>query len=72
MVLQAAEAGQGVALGWSYITDPLIADGRLVSPIGRALDTEDGYYVCTIEDDAIAPAAAQFVAWIKSEAAALA
>ena len=71
MVLQAAEAGQGIALGWSYITDPMIADGRLVSPFGRALDTEDGYYVCTTANKAIAPAVAQFVEWIRSEAAAL-
>ena len=68
MVLQAAQAGQGVALGWSYITDSMIADGRLVCPIGRAIETADGYYVCTRHDEPTAPAVAQFVAWIKSEA----
>lgn len=72
MVLQAAQSGQGVALGWSYITDSMIADGRLVSPVGQALDTADGYYVCTKDDEPLAAAVAQFVAWIRSEADPLA
>ena len=41
MVLQAAEAGHGVALGWSYITDPLLAEGRLVCPVDHTLETQD-------------------------------
>ena len=36
MVLQAAEAGRGVALGWSYITDPMLAEERLVCPVEKA------------------------------------
>lgn len=69
MVLQAAEAGQGVALGWSYVTDPLIADGRLVCPLDRVLESKDGYYLCTSKETSPTPGIAAFLAWIASEAA---
>lgn len=69
MVLKAVEAGHGVALGWSYITDPLVADGRLVCPIARSLETRDGYYLCTSEGADHSPGIADFLAWITKEAA---
>lgn len=68
MVLQAAEAGRGVALGWSYITDPLIAEGRLVCPVKRDLETADGYYACTSSQQPGNPAIAAFLQWIAEEA----
>lgn len=68
MVIQAVEAGQGVALGWSYITDPMIAAGRLVSPIGTALETRDAYYVGTSESCANSPEVSSFMAWIRKQA----
>jgi DNA-binding transcriptional LysR family regulator len=67
MVLQAAEAGHGVALGWSYVTDPLLADGRLVCPVERRLETRDGYYLCTSENAGENPALAAFLDWIGNE-----
>lgn len=69
MVLQAAEAGHGVALGWSYITDPILADGRLVCPVDRTLETLDGYYLCTSKEAGQSPTIAAFLEWINSEAA---
>ncbi len=69
MVLQAAEAGHGVALGWSYITDPLLAEGRLVCPVDRTLETLDGYYLCTSKEAGQTPGIAVFREWINSEAA---
>ncbi len=42
MVHKAAQAGQGVALGRSYVTGPLLADGRLVCPVDRTVETQDG------------------------------
>ena len=69
MVLQSAEAGHGVALGWSYITDPLLAQGRLVCPVDRTMETQDGYYLCTSSDAAHAPSITAFLDWIKVEAA---
>jgi DNA-binding transcriptional LysR family regulator len=68
MVLQAAEAGHGVALGWSYVTDPLLAEGRLVCPVDRTLETHDGYYLCTSKNAGDNPGIAAFLNWISSEA----
>lgn len=69
MVLQAAEAGQGVALGWSYVTDPLLDDGRLVCPVERTMETRDGYYLCASNSSSKGSGIAAFMDWICEEAA---
>jgi putative choline sulfate-utilization transcription factor len=69
MVLQAAEAGHGVALGWSYVTDPLLAEGRLVCPVDRTLETRDGYYLCTSNSAGKSQGISAFIDWIGAEAA---
>ncbi|MCU9847932.1 LysR substrate-binding domain-containing protein [Defluviimonas sp. WL0024] len=69
MIIQAAEAGRGVALGWSYITDPMLAEGRLVRPVDKVLETREGYYVGALEKDADVPAIASFLQWIRGEVA---
>lgn len=68
MVLEAAQAGQGVALGWSYVTDPLVADGRLVCPVDRTVETQEGYYVCASKETGQVPGIARFLDWISEEA----
>ncbi len=72
MVLQAAEAGQGVALGWSYITDPMVAAGLLVRPTGPEIETKDGYYLGIFEGSANRPEVVAFMNWLKCEADAAA
>lgn len=67
MIIQAAEAGRGVALGWSYITDPMLAEGRLVCPVDKVLETREGYYVGALETDADDPDIASFLQWIRDE-----
>lgn len=69
MIVQAAEAGRGVALGWSYITDGMLADGRLVCPVDRVLETREGYYVGALEKVADQPAISGFLKWIADELA---
>jgi DNA-binding transcriptional LysR family regulator len=69
MVLQAAEAGHGVALGWSYIADPLLAEGRLVCPVDRTLETREGYYLCTSRNSVLTPGITAFLDWLSAEAA---
>ncbi|MEF3047020.1 LysR substrate-binding domain-containing protein [Pseudotabrizicola sp. L79] len=69
MILQAAEAGRGVALGWSYITDAMLADGRLVCPVDKCLETREGYYAGALEGSAAVPAIAGFMEWIRDEVA---
>ena len=44
LVIDAACAGQGVALGWRCLVDDLIASDRLVRPLEQSLRTEFGYY----------------------------
>jgi LysR family transcriptional regulator, glycine cleavage system transcriptional activator len=68
LVLQAAETGQGVALGWSYITDPMLAAGQLVKIAGLEMQTMDGYYLGTLDVAANRPEVVAFVDWFKQEA----
>lgn len=67
MVIQAAQAGRGVALGWSYIVDEMVARGQLLRPFGTALETGYGYYVGALENKLSQPAVAAFMQWIKKE-----
>ena len=69
MILQAAEAGRGVALGWSYITDAMLAEGRLVCPVDKALVTQENYYVSALEKAADSFATSAFLNWIMGEVA---
>ena len=55
LVIDAACAGQGVALGWRYLVDDLIDQGRLLRPVEQSLKTDLGYYfICrdNLQDDA--------------------
>ena len=45
LVIEAACKNQGVALGWRYLVDDLIRQGRLLRPIEQSLVTESGYYL---------------------------
>ena len=45
LVIDAACNGQGVALGWRYLVDDLLAAGRLLRPVEQSLVTEFGYYL---------------------------
>ncbi len=67
MVLQGAEAGRGIALGWSYITDAMLADGRLVCPVGAPLETQSSYYIGASSERAANPDVYRFFQWIMEE-----
>lgn len=64
MVLQAAEAGRGVALGWSYIVDEMLQDGRLVCPVNASMDTRNGYYLGAAKDKQHNQSVEIFKRWI--------
>ncbi|MCP4334493.1 MAG: LysR family transcriptional regulator [Gammaproteobacteria bacterium] len=54
LVIDAACAGLGVALGWGGLVDDLIAQGRLIRPLTQSSKTEFGYYfLCreNLQDD---------------------
>ncbi len=45
LVIQAALAGQGVALGWRPLVDDLLDRGQLVPALDQAVGTDKGYYL---------------------------
>ncbi len=69
MVIQAAESGRGVALGWSYIVDDLVACGRLAKPLKETLSTGQTYYLGASEKASKRPEIVAFIDWICSEVA---
>ena len=67
LVIDAACAGHGVALGWRHLVDDLIAQGRLVRPIEQSLKTDFGYYfICrdNLQNDANV---IRFLGWLKQQ-----
>ncbi len=65
LVIDAACAGHGVALGWRHLVDDLIANNKLVRPIEQSLKTDLGYYcICrdNLENDANV---SRFRNWLK-------
>ncbi len=67
LVIDAACAGHGVALGWRYLVDDLIAQGRLVRPIEQSLKTDLGYY-CICRDNLESDAnVVRFRNWLKQQ-----
>jgi DNA-binding transcriptional LysR family regulator len=71
MVVQGAEAGRGVALGWSYITDELLASGQLVCPFETPIETANSYYIATLNEKASNPDVSGFIQWIMEECEAM-
>jgi LysR family glycine cleavage system transcriptional activator len=70
MVIQAAVAGQGVAVvGETLATDELRA-GRLVRPFAETLPTDYSYYLVYLEAAAERPKIVAFRDWILAEATA--
>lgn len=55
LVIQAALAGQGVALGWRYLVDDLLADGSLIQPLTLSLTSPHQFYLVTPENTIPAP-----------------
>jgi len=69
IVIQAAVAGQGVALGWRHLVDEFLESGQLVRPIPASQVSDGGYYLVRPEDAAESSEVRVFVDWLLSEAA---
>ena len=69
-VIQAALDGQGVALGFSGIVDPLLARGQLVCPIDARHSAGCAVYLVVPEGLQPTPLAQEFFDWVLEEAAA--
>ena len=70
LALQAALAGQGLALGSESLVGDDLAAGRLVRPFDVALPVNFAYYLVYPEDTAERPKIANFRQWIVAEVAA--
>ena len=68
MLIQAAMAGQGVALARGVLAADELAAGRLVRPFSLSLPTEYAYYLVCPEETADQPKIAAFREWLLSEA----
>jgi LysR family glycine cleavage system transcriptional activator len=66
-IIPAAVAGHGVALGRSPLVKDLIASGELVAPFRSIADPARAYYAILAKQ--ASPEAAQFLDWLKEEAA---
>jgi len=64
LVIDAACAGQGVALGWGCLVDDLIAAGKLVRPLQQSLRTEFGYYFLCRENQRQEPMIEKVQGWL--------
>lgn len=68
LCLQAAAAGQGVALGTTGAVADLLTDGRLVSPFEKSIITPFAYYIVHSPDVLKRPEAQGLLDWILEEA----
>jgi DNA-binding transcriptional LysR family regulator len=69
-VIQAAVAGQGLALGSGPLVGRLIAEGRLVAVAGARRRVESRAYFLVPRPGPARPEAAKFAAWVRRAAAA--
>jgi len=66
LVVQAAMAGQGVALGWTPLVDDLLRDGQLLA-LGEPDRTECGYFLVLAKTARLAGPLAVFRRWLLAE-----
>jgi len=71
LVIDAACAGLGVALGWGGLVEDFIAQGRLVRPLTQSLTTEYGYYFICRENLRDDETIAQLRDWLLREFASI-
>ena len=62
--LHAVQNGNGIALGWSQITDSLIESGRLRLASDRRIKTDRGYHCCILEQSQDKAEAKAFLEWV--------
>jgi LysR family glycine cleavage system transcriptional activator len=68
-IIPAAVAGHGVALGRTPLVKDLLAAKQLVAPFTSTADPARAYFAITSPSAANRPEVADFVAWLKEEAA---
>jgi len=66
LLMQAATEGQGLALGWSLLTDDLLEKGKLVRPLDATVRTSKGFYLVT-SDQNTGPEVQAFRDWVLTQ-----
>jgi len=69
-IIPAAIAGNGVALGRSPLVREALASGELVAPFKRSADPARAYFAIVSRNAGARPEVADFLAWLRAEAAA--
>jgi LysR family transcriptional regulator, glycine cleavage system transcriptional activator len=69
LVIQAAMAGQGVALGWAPLVDELVRNGQLVAAVTIPLRTSRGYFLVEPNTRRNSEVLHRFRSWIVQECA---
>ncbi|MGH8352403.1 MAG: choline sulfate utilization transcriptional regulator [Pseudomonas sp.] len=67
LLIQAAIAGQGVAIGWRHLVDDLLEQGLLSRVIAASASSEFGYYVVLPERKRRIKLIQRFVDWLQAE-----
>jgi LysR family transcriptional regulator, glycine cleavage system transcriptional activator len=68
LLIQMVLNGQGVALGWNHLVDPLIAQGRLVRPVSQEVELEETrHYLAYREDKADDDTLGRFRDWFMQQ-----
>jgi putative choline sulfate-utilization transcription factor len=67
LLIQAAIAGQGVAIGWRHLVDALIEQGLLCRPIGESALSPMGYYVVVPQRKRRSEVVERFLHWLLDE-----
>jgi DNA-binding transcriptional LysR family regulator len=66
-VVQAAIAGQGVAIGWLPLIDDLLRGGQLVTALDAPVTTDFGYYLVEPRRAVPSRALRTFRQWVLDE-----
>ena len=69
LLIQAAIAGQGVAIGWRHLVDNLLEQGLLCRPIRETATSRYGYYVVLPQRKRRSVLIQRFVDWLMAELA---
>ncbi len=67
LVIQAAIAGQGIALGWVPLVDDLVRNGQLVPAFNTPARTANGYFLVEPQAQRSPEPVQRFRAWIAGE-----
>ncbi|MHC6223209.1 choline sulfate utilization transcriptional regulator [Pseudomonas sp. X10] len=67
LLIQAAIAGQGVAIGWKHLVDALVDQGLLCRPMEGCLRSERGYYAVLPPRKRRSALIQRFVDWLDEE-----